>query len=100
MCLAVPAKLVTCDGTNGVADLHGNRVEVSTLLVPGVKQGDWVLVHAGFAIQKLEEDEAQETFALLGDMAKAAGKEAAASVAAERGFSATTRPDTRKGGSK
>jgi hydrogenase expression/formation protein HypC len=70
MCLAVPAQLVSCDENEAVADLHGNRVRVSTLLVPEVKVGDWVLIHAGFAIQHLDAQEAQETFAVLEDLGR------------------------------
>jgi hydrogenase expression/formation protein HypC len=68
MCLAVPARLVACRGTNATADLHGNRVEISTVLVPSAKIGDWVLLHAGFAIQTLDEQEAQETWAVVKDL--------------------------------
>ncbi len=70
MCLAVPARLVTCDGATAVADLHGNQVEISTVLVPECQVGDWVLLHAGFAIQKLDEKEAEETWAVLNDLRK------------------------------
>jgi hydrogenase expression/formation protein HypC len=73
MCLAVPAQLVSTKGDEAVADLHGNRVTVNTLLVGDVKIGDWVLIHAGFAIQKLDYSEAQETFAILKDVEKASG---------------------------
>jgi hydrogenase expression/formation protein HypC len=68
MCLAVPAQLVKCRGTQATADLHGNRVEISTLLVPESREGDWVLLHAGFAIQRLNEQEAQETWAVINDL--------------------------------
>lgn len=68
MCLAVPARLVSCDGAEAVADLHGNRVQVSTLLVPEATVGDWVLVHAGFAIQRLDEQEAEATWSVLRDL--------------------------------
>jgi hydrogenase expression/formation protein HypC len=71
MCLAVPAKLVACQGEEATADLHGNRVTVSTVLVPEAKVGDWVLVHAGFAIQLLAEDEAAATWAVLRDLEQA-----------------------------
>jgi hydrogenase expression/formation protein HypC len=69
MCLAVPAQIVQCDQTEALVDLHGNRVHVSTVLVDDARVGDWVLVHAGFAIQKLDGDEAQATFAILEDLA-------------------------------
>jgi hydrogenase expression/formation protein HypC len=73
MCLAVPAKLVSLRGSTATADLHGNRVEISTLLTPNVVEGDWVLLHAGFAIQRLDEKEAQETFAVVNDLREAIG---------------------------
>jgi hydrogenase expression/formation protein HypC len=71
MCLAVPAKLSDCHGGEAIAEMHGNRVRVSTILVPEAVDGDWVLVHAGFAIQRLDAKEAQETFAVLEDVQKA-----------------------------
>ena len=73
MCLAVPAKLVSRSADTGVADLHGSRVEVSTLLLPDVIPGDWVLVHAGFAIQRLSADDARQTWELLNDLLLPAG---------------------------
>jgi hydrogenase expression/formation protein HypC len=60
--------LIECRGTSATADLHGNRVQISTLLLPDCKQGDWVLLHAGFAIQSLDEREAQETWAVVNDL--------------------------------
>ncbi len=72
MCLAVPAKLVECEGGQGIADLHGNRVPVQTIFEPDAKVGDWVLVHAGFVIKRLEADEAEATWAVLGDLAQCA----------------------------
>jgi len=69
MCLAVPAKLTEFSGSDkAIADLHGNRVEVSTLLVPDVQIGDWILIHAGFAIQQLSETEAAATWSVLEDL--------------------------------
>ena len=68
MCLAVPAKIVELDGTSATVDLHGNRVQISTLLTPEARLGDWVLVHAGFAIQHLDEAAAAETFSILADV--------------------------------
>ncbi len=68
MCLAVPAEVVTCEPGQAVTDMQGNRVRVSTLLVPDVKVGDWVLVHAGFAIQQVPADEVGRTFAVLNEL--------------------------------
>ena len=68
MCLAVPAQLTEVTGDRAVADLHGNRVRVSTMLVPDAAAGDWVLIHAGFAIQKLSSQEAERTWDVLADL--------------------------------
>ena len=65
MCLAVPAKVVELHDDQAVVDMHGNRIRISTVLTPDVTLEDWVLVHAGFAIQKLDAAAAQETFAIL-----------------------------------
>ena len=70
MCLAVPAKLVERDGDEGVADLHGNRVPVQTLFAPEARVGDWVLVHAGFVIKRLDRHQAEATWAVLSDLAE------------------------------
>ena len=59
MCLAVPAKLVECDAGEALVDLGGNRLRISTVLVPEAAVGDWVLLHAGFAIERLDVEEAQ-----------------------------------------
>ncbi len=66
MCLAVPARIVECrDAERAVADLRGSRLEVSTLLAPRVRVGDWVLLHTGFVIQRLTPESAER---LLGEM--------------------------------
>lgn len=72
MCLAVPAKVLTCMQGEGTVDLHGSHVEVNFALTPEVHCGDWVLVHAGFAIQQLSAEEAKETFAVLRGVEEAA----------------------------
>ncbi len=65
MCLAVPAKVVERDGEQAWVDLAGTRVRVSLVLTPDVQVGDYVLVHAGFAIEHVDEQEARETWELL-----------------------------------
>lgn len=72
MCLAVPAKLLECDGSEATADLCGNRLRISTALVPEARKGDWVLLHAGFAIERLDLDAAQRHWDALSEMAEAA----------------------------
>jgi hydrogenase expression/formation protein HypC len=56
---------VRVNGIEAVADLHGNRVPVCTALVPEAGVGDWVLIHAGFAIQRVTEDDAAAAFKVL-----------------------------------
>ena len=51
MCLAVPGKILSIEGMAGVVDMNGVEVNVGLQLVPGAKVGDYVLMHAGFAIQ-------------------------------------------------
>lgn len=68
MCLAVPGKIIRHVGTDAQIDMQGNRLDVSTVLTPDVNVGDWVLVHAGFSIQVVSEDEAKETFAILDEI--------------------------------
>lgn len=70
MCLAVPMKLTTRDDLVGVAEIDGVRREVSVMLVPDAQVGDWVLVHAGYAIGTVDESEALETLALLREAAE------------------------------
>jgi len=65
MCLAVPARIVELEGDRAVVDALGNRYKARTTLTPDVKLGDIVLVHAGFAIAKIDEDEAKETWKLI-----------------------------------
>ena len=70
MCLAVPAKIVRLEGESALVELGGVVREADTRLVPEVKIGDYVLLHAGFAIQTLDEAEALETLSLLGELAE------------------------------
>jgi len=65
MCLAVPAKIVEMENDKAVVDALGNRWNIRTTLTPGVKMGDIVLIHAGFAITKVDEEEAKKTWELL-----------------------------------
>ena len=68
MCLAVPARIETMAAERGTVELDGNRANVSLVLVPEARPGDWVLVHAGYAITVLDEAEAKITYDLLKQM--------------------------------
>ena len=71
MCLAVPMKVVELreDGT-GVCELENIRYDVDLSLVESVQLGDFVIVHAGFAIEKLDIEEADERLQLFEDLAE------------------------------
>ena len=68
MCLAVPAKILSINGDIAVIELGGTQREASLMLLENPSVGDWVILHAGFAIEKLSEEDAQQTFALLRDI--------------------------------
>jgi len=71
MCLGIPAKVIAIDESNlGKVDYLGTKVKTNFALIEDVKVGDWVILHAGFAISKLNEEEAQETLELLREYAK------------------------------
>ena len=68
MCIAVPMQLIEKRGEKGIVDIGGVRREVGLQLVQDVQEGDYVIVHAGFAIQILNEKDALETLALFKEM--------------------------------
>ena len=70
MCLAVPAKVISITGSNAMVELGGLTRQANIMLVPDLRVGDYVLLHAGFAIQSLNEAEAQETLGLLAEIAR------------------------------
>jgi hydrogenase expression/formation protein HypC len=65
MCLAIPMKIVEIEGNRGIVEYTGIKREVGLDLLEDVKVDDWVIIHTGFAISKLNEEEAQETLSLL-----------------------------------
>ena len=65
MCLDIPSKVVKIDNDIGIIDVDGVKKETSLLLLDDVKVGDYVIVHAGFAINKLDEGAAKESLKLL-----------------------------------
>lgn len=70
MCLAVPMRVLARQGELATVELDGVQREVSLMLQPDAKVGDFVLVHAGYAISVVDEQEARETLALLSEMAR------------------------------
>ncbi|MGZ8157311.1 MAG: HypC/HybG/HupF family hydrogenase formation chaperone [Methylobacter sp.] len=69
MCLALPAQIVAIDPVTGMATASvGNvKVEVSLALVDEIAIGDYVLVHVGYALHKIDEDEALKTLELFAE---------------------------------
>ena len=68
MCLAIPGRIVSVEGTTARADFRGVVQEIDVSLVPDVSEGDYVLVHAGFAIETVEPEDALEIDLILGEM--------------------------------
>jgi hydrogenase expression/formation protein HypC len=68
MCLAIPARIVELQGDKAVVDAMGNQFRARTTLLPQVKLGDLVLIHAGFAISMIDEEEAKKTWQLIAEI--------------------------------
>lgn len=69
MCLAIPAQVLSLDqnADTAVVSVDNVRVDISLALVDDVKVGDYVLVHVGYALNKIDEDEARQTLALFAE---------------------------------
>ncbi len=66
MCLAIPSKVVDIKDSTATIDVYGALRDISLILLEeNIQVGDYVLVHAGFAIQKIQEAEAEETLKLF-----------------------------------
>jgi hydrogenase expression/formation protein HypC len=68
MCLAIPARIIELEGDRAVVDAMGNCFKAKTTLLPDAKLGDLVLVHAGFAISMVDEEEAKKTWQLISEI--------------------------------
>ena len=69
MCLAIPATIVELEGDRAIVDAMGNRFRAKTTLLPDARLGSLVLVHAGFAISLVDEEEAKKTWQLIEQIA-------------------------------
>lgn len=65
MCLGIPGRIIEIKGGTATADVAGTRKEISLRLLDGVGVGDFVIIHAGFAIEKLDTERALETLKLI-----------------------------------
>ncbi|MBW1998259.1 MAG: HypC/HybG/HupF family hydrogenase formation chaperone [Deltaproteobacteria bacterium] len=65
MCVAIPSRIEKIDRHRGIVDIDGVKREISLLLLEDVSPGDWVIIHAGFAIHKIDASKALESLELL-----------------------------------
>ncbi len=70
MCLAIPMKIIKIEDDKGIVEIGGVKREIGLQLLTDVHIGEYVIVHAGFAIQRLDEKEALDTLALFCEMEK------------------------------
>ncbi|SNZ21446.1 HypC/HybG/HupF family hydrogenase formation chaperone [Cohaesibacter gelatinilyticus] len=80
MCLALPAELIAIDEASdmGTVSLEGVKKQISLALVDGVKVGDFVLVHVGYALNTISPSEAQKTLELMNEAGLVSADEEAA----------------------
>ncbi|MFZ0448904.1 MAG: HypC/HybG/HupF family hydrogenase formation chaperone [Desulfatiglandaceae bacterium] len=69
MCLAIPSRIISIKDQMGMIDVDGVRREASLLLLDDARVGDYVIVHAGFAIHRIDETEALESLKTLREVA-------------------------------
>ncbi len=70
MCLAVPAQVLSIEGDFAQVDFGGASKKVCVTLLPGLKVGEYVIVHTGYAIERMKAEEAKKTLALFEEMAQ------------------------------
>lgn len=68
MCLSIPAKVIAIDGEMARVSVGGTEYNASLQMVEDVSEGDYILMHTGFAIQKLSPEEAEETLRLFDEL--------------------------------
>jgi hydrogenase expression/formation protein HypC len=74
MCLSIPAKIVSIDGSMAEVSVGGSLFKAGLHMIKDAKIGDYILLHAGFAIQKISEQEATDTLIILREMDDALNK--------------------------
>jgi len=70
MCLSIPAKILAIEGDTASASVGGTIVQTSLQLLDDIRVGDYVLIHTGFALQKLSEEDALETIKIIEEIEK------------------------------
>jgi hydrogenase expression/formation protein HypC len=75
MCLAIPALIKSIDGSEAEVEIGGIGRRASLMLTPEARVGDYVLLHTGYAINIVDQEEAEATLSLLEEMAEAADED-------------------------
>jgi hydrogenase expression/formation protein HypC len=75
MCLAIPAKVKSIDGVEAEVEIGGVSRKASIILTPEARVGDYVLLHTGYAINVIDEEEAQDTLKIFQEIAEAEAKD-------------------------
>ena len=75
MCLAIPMRVIEIKGQEAIAEIGGIKRKANIQLVENVKVGDYLIVHAGFGIEKLNEEDAKETIAMFQEMERIASQD-------------------------
>lgn len=70
MCLSIPARVISINGNKAIVSVGGTEYEASLQLVEDIEVNDYVLLHTGFAIQKISEEDARETFKILYELSE------------------------------
>jgi hydrogenase expression/formation protein HypC len=68
MCLSIPAKVISVEGNMAKASVGGTIIDAGLHLVEDVKPGDYILIHTGYALQKISEEEAMETLKTIREL--------------------------------
>ncbi len=68
MCIAIPGKLVEKKGENGIVDIGGVNKEVSLTFIPEIEEGQWMIIHTGFGLNIISEEDALETLKIFEEM--------------------------------
>lgn len=85
MCLALPARIEKKDGLLAWVVIGEAKMRVSLIMTPEANEGDWVLVHAGFAIRQVDAQDAIETWKLIGEVSEAAAAAAPRAASMNQG---------------
>ena len=70
MCLSIPARVISINGNKAIVSVGGTEYEASLQLVEDIEVNDYVLLHTGFAIEKISEEDARETFKILYELSE------------------------------